>query len=367
MSALIFILVLSILVFVHELGHYLAARRARVGVLEFGFGFPPKLWSINRGGTRWSINLIPFGGFVRLEGESDPQTDSPTSFARSSLRHKFAILAAGVGMNYLLAWLLLTTAFTAGITVDPTSLKTNQWQNISQSRIQAAVSESTMAAQAGLLTGDQILSINGRQFKSTVEVIAYTSGENYPDLQVVVKRNGKTEMITIPAAERQKQNQPVYGFALQPIAKLAYPWFVAPWYGLTTTVNFTAQTFVGFGTLISDLAATGRVSDDVAGPVGIAVLTGEVSRLGLISLLQFTAVLSISLAVINFLPLPALDGGRALFVLLERLRGRPFNPRLEQAVHATGFYLLLLALVFISIRDVQRFGVIDRVMNLFQP
>ncbi len=367
MSVLVFILVLSLLVFVHELGHFLAARRLGVGVLEFGLGFPPRLWSFDRHGTRWSINLIPFGGFVRLEGESDPAVTTPTSFARATLRRKFMILAAGVLMNYLLAWGLMTAALSAGVTVDPANLTPNRWQRLANLRIQAMVSEASPAAAAGLASGDRIMSVNGREFRSTNEVIAYTRSQNYPSLRVEIRRTGQTQTLTIAPPAKRQLDQPVYGFGLQPLAELSYPWYVAPWYGLTSTGSLTGQTFAGFGRLLAELVSTGRVSQDVAGPVGIAILTGQVSRLGWTSLIQFVAILSVSLAVINFLPLPALDGGRAVFVVFERLRGRPFNPRWEQAVHATGFYLLLLALVLISIRDVQRFDVLERVMRWFQP
>lgn len=150
------------------------------------------------------------------------------------------------------------------------------------------------------------------------------------------------------------------------MGRLQYPWYQAPWFGATTTVSLTGQTMSGFGTLLKELFIHGRVSSDLTGPVGIAVLTGQVSRLGIIPLLQFVAILSISLAVVNFLPLPALDGGRAVFVVLGRLRGRPLNSKTESIIHATGFYVLIGLVVAITIRDLHRFDVVPKVLQLFR-
>ncbi len=364
MTILIFILILSLLVFVHELGHFWSARRSGVGVLEFGFGFPPKIWGIKRGPTEYTINLIPFGGFVRLEGEVDNGSQSPTSFARAPMHRKFLILAAGVIMNYLLAWALLTLVYTAGVTVQPVDQPVNRWQQYSQQHTEAYISDTGAAHAAGLNNGDTIVSINDQSFSETDQLIAYTQANNYPPLTIIARR-GQREFSLQVTPQRSDQQTPVYGLGLSQIAVLQYPWYIAPWYGLTTTVSFTGQTFAGFGRLIHDLVISGKVSPDLAGPVGIAILTGEFTRLGFIPVLQFMAVLSISLAVINFMPLPALDGGRAVFVMIEKIRGRQINPRVEGAIHAVGFYLLLALVVLISIRDVHRFDVVDRLSKLF--
>lgn len=365
MAILLFVLILSLLVFVHELGHFWAARKSGVGVLEFGFGFPPRIWGVKRGNTIYSINVIPFGGFVRLEGETDGQTEAPDSFAKAPLKKKFGILAAGVVMNYLLAWVLLSAVLVAGTNIDPATLTHDRWQRVSDQRVEAFVSTDSQAELAGLRTSDTVISVNGIAFTNTDDLVAYTTENNRPELDVTVVRDGKQQTIAISPKDTDGAT-PAYGFGLLAYAKITYPWYVAPWYGLKTTVSVTGQTFTGFGKLIGQLVRTGKVAEDVAGPVGIAVLTGQVSQLGAVSVLQFIAILSISLAVINFLPLPALDGGRATFVLIERFRGKPVNPKIEGAIHATGFYLLLLLIILISIRDVQRFDVLDRVRGLFK-
>ncbi|MBI2984533.1 MAG: site-2 protease family protein [Candidatus Kerfeldbacteria bacterium] len=367
MTLLLFILILSLLVFVHELGHFLAARRFGIGVLEFGFGFPPRLRGWRRGQTLWSINLIPFGGFVRLEGETDRQSSSPTSFAQASWAKKFVILAAGVLMNYVLAWLLLSIVLSVGVTVDPTTIGRDSYQRLTQRRLEAFVSPGGSAAAAGLRSGDTIESINGQTFVSTDSLIAYARSQDYPPLTIVFRpASGPSRTAMINPRAASGTDRPLYGFGLQSLATIRYPWYVTPFFGLKQTLSLTNQTWKGIAQLARELVVSGRVSQDLTGPVGIAVLIGEIRQLGLLAVLQFVAILSISLAVINFLPLPALDGGRAVFAVVEQIRGRPLSSRWEQAIHAAGFYLILLLLIIISIHDAQRFNLFQRLFRLDQ-
>lgn len=366
MSILLFILILGGLVFVHELGHFIAARKSGVRVEEFGFGFPPRLFGQRHGGTLYSINLIPFGGFVRLHGEQNGDQADQGSFQAAPLLRKILIMAAGVIMNYALAWLVLTTVFIIGVTVDPTTIKLDSGATLSHRQTEAIVTTDGAAARGGLQTGDRILSINGRVFSTTEQIAAFARQENFPPLKFDFIRGNQRRETTINPNEAVDPNAPHYEFGLATTAIVKYPWYTTPWIGIRSTVSLSWQSVVGFGRVIAQFVQSGRLSQDVAGPVGIAVLTGEVSRLGISSLLQFIALLSISLAVINFLPIPALDGGRAWLLIIQRIIRKDISPRVENYIHAAGFYVLLLMILLISIRDVKRFEIFHRVADIFQ-
>lgn len=366
MSILLFILILGSLVYVHELGHFLAARRSGVRVEEFGFGFPPRLYGRRRGDTEYTINLIPFGGFVRLAGEQSGEAAEPGSFQAISTPRKVFVMAAGVLMNYALAWVLLTSVFISGVLVDPTTVTIDAGATLRNTRTELLVTEGGAAAKAGLQNGDKVMTINGQTFTSTSAVSAYAQAAQYPVLEVVIERDGVSLTKSIQPNQTTEPSAPRYDLGIAQTATLTYPWYTAPWAGLRSTVSLSWQSVVGFGRVISELVGSGKLSADVAGPVGIAVLTGEVSRLGLNSIAQFIALLSISLAVINFLPIPALDGGRAFILIIQKVFRQTISPRIENYIHASGFYILLLMILLISIRDVQRFDIIDRVMGLFR-
>jgi regulator of sigma E protease len=366
MAFLIFIVVLSILVFVHELGHFWVARRFKIGVHEFGFGFPPKLWGIRRKDVLYSINAIPFGGFVRLVGEGEGEENAPNSFLRASIPKRLAVLLAGVCMNLLLAWVLLSAVLAIGIRVDLNSPRLLKDGSISQIQTEAFISPDSSAAEAGLMAGDIVKTVNDQPLTSTAMLIEFTKKNNFPPLVLEVDRDGQAKTITVQPKLPSEPNTPVYGFGIYQTGLIQYPVWQAPVAGLRVTGIFTVETVKGLGRFLSDLITQGRVAEDVAGPIGIAVLTSEISQLGLGPLLQFMAILSISLAVMNALPLPALDGGRVLFTVIEGLRGRPVNANRERLIHSIGFITLLVLIAFISVRDVRKFEVWDRIVNLFQ-
>lgn len=364
MAFFFFVIILSVLVFVHEFGHFFAARKSGVVVEEFGFGFPPRIGGWRRGGTLYSINWIPFGGFVRLQGEQEGSEQRPGNFTTASFRHQITIMSAGVVMNAGLAWVLLTATLVAGVNVDTSTAPKNSPAQISNPRTVAVISEDGAAVAAGLHAGDRIITIDGRPPGSTQELIDRTKTLNYPTITLRIDRANLTQDIVI--TPRPDTDHPRYGFGLESVGTLSYPWYVAPWYGLTSAGELSYQTLTGFGRLLRDLLTTAHVSQDLTGPVGIAVLTGQVLQFGFTATLQFMAILSISLAVVNFLPLPALDGGRAAFAIIKKFRGRAVNPRVEGTIHAVGFYLLLLLIILISIRDVSRFGIVNQIRSAFQ-
>lgn len=356
LTLIAFIIVISIVVFVHELGHFTAARRLGVAVEEFGFGYPPRLFGIKRGSTIYSINWIPFGGFVRMKGEAPDAPREPDSFMAQATGRRFVILAAGVLMNYLLSIVLFSLCYTIGLpTAVDSSVPKNRVSNIHAEIV--SVDTGSPAASAGLKAGDQITAINARAISTTDEIRNSFQSSNGIQSSVTVIRNHATTVLAVTPARTDDGSYRI-GIGIADVGTLRYPFPESILQGTMMTGNLTSQIFSSFGGLLHDLVIERKVSADLSGPVGIAVLTGQAVKLGWTYLLQFTALLSITLAVVNFFPLPALDGGRALFVIIEMIRGKPTNQRIETLVHAIGFYVLIGLVMLVSIHDVKRYDLI---------
>lgn len=260
LAIITFILVLGFLVLVHELGHFLTARRLKVGVEEFGLGLPPRLVGWTKKGVIYSLNAIPLGGFVKIKGEDGETKNEPDSFGGRPVWQRLIILVSGVIMNIAAAWLILIFLFSAGMPAD------------SSYRLQARPVPSAVAA------------------------------------------------------------------------------------GTKATFVYIGRISQAFGGIIAGVWRGQELGDKLGGPVAIAAATGDVVALGWRYVLLFTAVLSLNLAIINILPFPALDGGRVLFLIIEKIRGRPSRKQTEEWSHRLGFALLMLLAVFITYHDIARFG-----------
>lgn len=356
-TVIIFILVLALLVLVHEWGHFVAAKKSGMRVDEFGFGFPPKLFGIKRGETEYTINLIPLGGFVKIHGESGDDRDDPRSFASKPIWQRFVVLVAGVFMNVVLAWVLLTVGFMAGL---PTALDGNTLNGatIEDESVQVTfVLPESPADKAGFKLGDQVLSVEGTAVVDSEharELIGLAdAGE---ELELVVQRPGEHQSIAMTVAPTEIEDGMIaIGTQLTTVGLVSYPPHLAVIQGGVATVDMTLLTARGFWDLIGRLVRGEGLGMDVSGPVGIAVLTGEVADLGWVYLLNFAAVLSINLAILNIIPFPALDGGRILFLIIEMIRRKPATPKIEAAVHASGFALLMILVVLVTYKDILRF------------
>lgn len=370
LTLLLFILVLSLLVFVHEFGHFWTARRLGVTVEEFGFGFPPRLLGLRRGDTLYSLNAIPFGGFVRLKGEQAAASRDPLSFAAASLSRRATIIASGVLMNFLLAIVFLTVAL--GVGVPTLSDQRLPGARVQQTRvIVTAVLPDSPAQLSGLKAGDLILRLDGQPVNDAPAVRAVLEGRPGQAVVVELERRKQRLTLTVEPSLLDESGKARIGAGIDSLSLVSYalPWAFVN--SLRQTGSLTGQMVVGLGGFLKGLVVERQISPDVAGPVGIAVLTGQVARLGLPSMIQFVALLSLSLAVINILPFPALDGGRLLFLGIERLRGQPVNRRVEGWIHNLGFVLLLVLILLVSIQDIQRFDVLARigrvVRGIFTP
>jgi len=358
LTVIVFIIVLSVLIFVHELGHFATAKRAGMKVEEFGFGFPPRVWGVKKGGTTYSINWIPFGGFVKILGEDGEDKDNPKSFSSKSAWRRAAVLIAGVAMNVVLAFVLLSVVNVVGLRVGfPDNEIPNNARNVMVQIIE--VTDSSPARLAGLqvLDGIRGITING----------AEQAVKNVSDVQNIISANkGKTVTIDIQRGNKQigvnltpRLNPPAgegaIGVSLSNTAIVSYPWYRAIYHGARDTWLIILQTFIGYATIIKNIFTIGSPGMQLSGPVGIAVVTGQAARLGFVYILQFMSLISINLAVLNFIPFPALDGGRLLFILIEKIKGSPIPKRAESAINTVGFALLILLMIYVTTKDVIRF------------
>ncbi len=366
LTLVIFFLILGLMVFVHECGHFFTARKLGVKCDEFGFGFPPRIFGwkkvngkrkffwgnkeVESDDTIYSINWIPMGGFVKIKGEDGEDRNDKDSFASQKIWKRAAILSAGVTMNVVLCAVLLMFAFGLGA---PQAIDDERpVAEAKDVKIQIVqVLDKTPAAQAGVLMGDILLSVDGKTFEKVNEVQTYIAGQVDKEILLKVLRGSEEKEIVIKLEELKETGQPGIGVALTKIGIISYPWYEAIWLGIKGTYLMFIQIIVGFATVIKNLFVDQPLGVDVAGPVGIAVMTGRIARMGFVYILQFTAVLSLNLAIINFLPLPALDGGRVLFLIIEKIRGKAVNQKVEQIIHTVGFSLLMLLVVVVTGSD----------------
>lgn len=366
LTILIFIIILGLLVFVHELGHFVMAKRAGMKVEEFGFGFPPRMFGIKRGETIYSVNWIPLGGFVRILGEDGQDDQNPESFGNKSGWRRFSVLVAGVTMNFILAWFLLSIGLAIGL---PTVISEGEeLPTHARTKSVSVTVVDTMpdapAAAAGIKVGDKILKINDEPIDSIEEAQSLTSKSAGSELTYVLKRGSTTfEKKIVPRANPPEGQGPL-GVALSSVAIVSYPWYQAIPRGLEAAVSLLVATVTAFAIILKQWLTGHSVGQALSGPVGIAVLTRDVAQLGFIYLLQFTALLSINLAVINAAPFPALDGGRILFLIIEKLRGKKLHQKAEQIANTVGFFVLIALMLLVTIRDVGKFNLIDKIKDL---
>ncbi len=352
MTIIIFIALLLILVLAHEWGHFFAARRLGVGVEEFGFGFPPRAWSRVKNGVRYSLNWLPLGGFVKLKGENGGEESATDSFSVQKAWKRSTILVAGVGMNVVLAFVLLSIGFAVGT---PTVLE-NDAQLASDVKIVISqVLPDSPAAKVGVKAGDEIVTVNNEKFTTLSSLQNYLKQAG--SVEVKLNREGKEVVVnTKPEILPSSGERRVLGVGLMQVGLVKYVWYEAVWRGAQATGFLLVEIARAFGNLISNLIVRGSVPSDIAGPVGIATMTGQVADLGWRYLLQFAALLSLNLAWLNILPFPALDGGRLLFVIIEKIRGKVNNQKIEAIAHQIGFGLLMLLVLAITYRDLVKLG-----------
>jgi regulator of sigma E protease len=317
------------------------AKASGIKVDEFGLGFPPRLLSVRRGETLYSLNAIPLGGFVKMAGEEDPRV--PGSLASKSIATRLMVLSAGSLMNFLLPILLFSIAFMIPINLVMGQVMVEE------------IAPDSPAARAGIRPGDTILSVNGKPVNNNGDLHRYVQLNLGKEIAMLVQRSDTTtENIKVTPRWKPPEGQGAIGIAISTsdltIVNQRYPF----WKAIPLGVSACIETFVLFKNgIVSVIIGTAPVA--VTGPVGIAQLTGEVAKAGISPLLEFAAFLSINLAIINIFPLPALDGGRIAFVLLEGVRrGKRISAKTEGIVHTIGFVLLIAAMLAITFQDIIR-------------
>jgi regulator of sigma E protease len=381
MTLIIFIIVLGILVLVHELGHFLFAKKAGVHVEEFGIGYPPKATTLGTWwGTRFSLNWVPFGGFVKILGENydkaqglETKIDNGTlddssevsniaispkrsalNFVQVSRKWQALILAGGVLFNVLFAWILFSLAFMIGIPTPVDNEFGGEVKNPSLTVI--SVLQNSPAKEAGLKSGDKIISISfGNEIPlepTSPEIVSDFINKSIGDIKLDIIRGEKLIKFNIIPDESIIEDKRVIGISMDVVGELSLPPHKAVYEGAKVTARFTYLTVEGLYGLVKDAFKGEADMSQVTGPVGIVGLVGDASRLGFAYLVTFTALISINLAIINMIPFPALDGGRLLFVAIEGITKKPINPKFAMVVNTVGFGVLILLMIVVTYRDI---------------
>ncbi len=327
MTALVFIIVFGMLVFIHEFGHFITAKMNGITVHEFALGMGPKLVSKQGKETLYSLRVLPIGGYVRMEGE-DEASENPGSFSLKSPWRRLSVIAAGPIMNFVLAIVVITALFMLD------GFPTNTIGELV---------ESAPAIQAGLRSGDEIVGINGTEVGTWDDVVTGISEAESDRLEVEVIREGIVEKFVITATQEEETGRRIIGikpaFDKNLMLSIKYA-FMGVFYTIQAILQYLGSLLVGQGDF-----------SQVSGPVGIYNAVSQASQSGLKSVLNITGLLSINLGLINLLPFPALDGGRIIFIALEILRGKPIDQEKEGFVHFVGFVILMTLMVLLVMKD----------------
>jgi len=327
------LLVFSTLIFIHELGHFLIAKKRGVRVEEFGFGYPPRLWGKKWKGTLYSFNLVPFGGFVRID---------ENAFNKKPKKVRGSVLLGGILMNLLLAISLFSLLyFLLGVPQKQGFVKI------------VAVAKNSPAQKAGIKEGDIV-----RKIKSNQEFIDFINDNLGKEVKLELKREGKVLSVNVVPRKNPPQNEGALGVVIVDSETIKPVFwqrpFVSLWWGIKETINWIERILLGVVQLFASLLIKKTVPSGLSGPVGIVQVATHVARSGLLALIQFTGILSVNLAVLNFLPIPALDGGRLFFLVTEILTGKKPKPEFERWVHTLGMVFLLLLMLAVTIQDIKR-------------
>lgn len=354
LTLLVFLGILSILVVIHELGHFIAAKKFGIKVEEFGFGLPPRIFGIKRGETVYSLNWLPIGGFVKLLGEDRDSEggslvkkgEAKRAFFAKPLSQRAVVLVAGVAMNFFLAVCVISFLFTQGVMV-PTD----------RVHIEKVIAGAP-AEVAGLKEKDVIrkITIDNQQLpiKSGDQLIKTTREHLGEELILLVERDGQELTVHITPRKEYPQTEGPLGIIISNYEEKKYPIYQAPIYGMKESLILTYELAKGIGGTLWKLVTLQPVGKDVAGPIGIAQLTGQAIKFGGMSVLELLGILSLNLAIVNILPFPALDGGRLLFVVIEATTGRRLRAQWERTLHQVGMLILLTLIVLVTLNDLVR-------------
>ncbi|MBU4536867.1 RIP metalloprotease RseP [Patescibacteria group bacterium] len=366
MNILIFVIVLAILIFVHELGHFIFAKKTGMLVEEFAIGFPPRIFSKKKGETQYSIGVIPLGGYCKILGEDyDEDIKNQESKIKNQDSRKFVnqpkinqalVLIAGVAFNFLLAWILFSISFISGMPVSTSQFEDKVIED--SSLVLMDVMVNSPAEKAGLEIGDTILYLNSgtesvqdfNNIEIPTEFIAAT-GEN--EMEILYKRGEETLLTKlIPEKDLIQEGSVAIGVSFDVVGTVELGFFEAFWEGLKMTLSLIKIIALSLIMFVYGIFTGTSSLAQVSGPVGIVSMVGSAFDFGLVYLMSFVALISINLGVINLIPIPALDGGRLLFLAIEAIKGSPMNPKVVNLLNMFGFVLLMLLMFIVTVSDV---------------
>ncbi len=361
MAILLFFLIIIVLVTVHELGHFIAAKRAGIRVDEFGIGFPPRAKTLFvRDGTKYTLNWLPFGGFVKIYGENPEEVgeeDKKVALVSKSKLVQAWVLFAGVFFNIILAWVLFSVAFMNGVPASERDYPSETLQN-TELLILDVVPRSA-AALAGIEAGDVIREVKGKDIvldgvitpEALQEIVKNSDGA---PLDIVVDHKGTERSVSVLPSIVGEGKEAILGISMDRVGTIHYGFFRAFEKGAVRTVGSLKETAVGLGTLLRDAVLGKADLDSVAGPVGLVGVVGQAYSFGLSDLLYLIAIISINLAIINLIPFPALDGGRLFFLLIEAIKRSPIKPNIAGIINTIGLVLLILLMLVVTYHDITK-------------
>jgi len=345
------------LIVLHELGHFLLAKKFGVKVEEFGLGYPPRLFGKKFGETIYSLNLLPLGAFVKIYGH-EKRIDDPRSFTTKPFWQKALIILGGVISFWLIAAILLTIVMYLGV---PIQIGDDENHNLVEPKVQImAVAPASPAEEAGIRIGDTIKQFSISTFQFSIskikEVQEFTETYKGQEITLTIQRGKEIFDVSLVPRETPPKDEGAMGVALIRTTLKSYSWYQAPIQGILATGNLTWMVIKGWAMTIASLFQGKGIPDGVElrGPVGIFELFAQVGTLGLTYFLHFIALISICLALINVLPIPALDGGWFLFLVIEKIRGKPVSQKIEQKVTVFFFFLLITLMIYVTIKDITR-------------
>jgi regulator of sigma E protease len=336
MSILIIIIGIAVLILIHELGHFLTAKFFKVKVEEFGFGFPPRLLGKKFGETLYSLNWLPFGGFVRLLGESPvapvPEDEKTRSFSHQPIWKRSLIIIAGVVMNFVLGWLMISSLLFFGGD-GPVAI--------------TAVVPDSPAAVVGLQAGDLM-----PDFTSAEVFIDFVNENRGQEITLNIKRGDEEMSLVVVPRLQVKEGEGALGVGIAQAGLPKLGFWDSIGEGFMMSIRIILAIAIALVNLVVGVFTGGVVFESFVGPVGLFQIVSQTGQLGLAYLLQLISLISLNLAVLNIFPFPALDGGRLLFLAIEKIKGSPISPKREALVNAAGFIFLLLLMVAITVKDI---------------
>ncbi len=346
---------LVVLLLIHELGHFVFAKKFGMKVEEFGIGIPPRIIGKKIKETIYSINLLPIGAFVRIKGENGESEDKD-SFSQKPIWQRAIVLLAGVASFWVVAFLIFIFLFSTGV---PGAISDDfEGKIIGESEVMLIeIQKDTPAYEAGLKMGDRVVSLENKERtepRKVKDFIQFSEQNRGEEIVMEVKRGSEVFEKSVLIRESPPEGEGSIGVVLQRVGMLSYPWYQAPLKAIETCFVMTYQIIEGLSSVLVRVFRGGDVSAQIAGPVGIGGMISDQFSLGVNYFLNFIAIIALHLALFNILPIPALDGGRILFLGIEKLKGKPINPKTEQIVNGIFFLLLIGLMILVTVNDITK-------------